>query len=78
MIKAENGTIRCEIHKLINFIWNKKELPKERKESIIGPIYKKVIKQIIVIIVVYHVCQLGTKFYPTSAVKFNSMRRGSC
>jgi hypothetical protein len=29
------------IHKLINSIWNKEELPDEWKESIIVPIYKK-------------------------------------
>jgi hypothetical protein len=29
------------IHKLINFIWNKEELPEEWKESIIVPICKK-------------------------------------
>jgi hypothetical protein len=32
--------IRFEIHKLINSIWNKEELPQEWKESIIAPIYK--------------------------------------
>jgi hypothetical protein len=30
-----------KIHKLINSIWNKEELPKEWKELIIVPIYKK-------------------------------------
>jgi hypothetical protein len=34
-------TIRCEIHKLNIFIWNKEELPEEWKESIMLPIYKK-------------------------------------
>jgi len=41
LIKAGGKTIRCEIHKLIISIWNKEELPKEWKESIIVPIYKK-------------------------------------
>ena len=41
MIKAGGKTIRCEIHRLIISIWNKKELPEEWKESIIVPIYKK-------------------------------------
>ena len=41
LIKAGGKTIRCEIHKLIISIWNKKELPEEWKESIIVPIYKK-------------------------------------
>jgi hypothetical protein len=41
MIKAGGIKIRSEIHKLINSIWNKEELPEEWKESIIIPIYKK-------------------------------------
>jgi hypothetical protein len=41
LIKAVGGTIRSEIHKLINSIWNKGELPEQWKESIIVPIYKK-------------------------------------
>ena len=38
LIKAEGRTIRSEIHKLVNSIWNKEELPEEWKESIILPI----------------------------------------
>jgi hypothetical protein len=41
MIKAGGRTIRSENHKIINFIWNKKELPEQWKESIIVPIYKQ-------------------------------------
>jgi len=41
LIKAGGRTICCAIHKLIISIWNKEELPEERKESIIVPIYKK-------------------------------------
>ena len=40
-------------HKLINLNWEKEELPEEWKESIIVPIYKRVIKQILVIIMAY-------------------------
>ena len=39
MIKAGGRTIHSEIHKLINCIWNKEELPEQRKESIIVLIY---------------------------------------
>ena len=39
--KAGCRTIRCEVHKLIIYIWNKEELPDEWKELIIVPIYKK-------------------------------------
>jgi hypothetical protein len=35
------NTLRSEIHKLINCIWNKEELPEQWKESIIVPSYKK-------------------------------------
>jgi hypothetical protein len=41
MIQAEGKTLRPEIHKHINSIWNKKELPDQWKESIIVPIHKK-------------------------------------
>jgi len=41
MIKAKGRTICCEIHKLINSIWNKVGLFDEGKESIVVPIYKK-------------------------------------
>jgi len=41
MIKTMRRTIRYEIHKLINSIWNKEELPEEWMESIKVPIYKK-------------------------------------
>jgi hypothetical protein len=34
-------TIHSDIHKLINSIWNKEELPEEWKESIMLPICKK-------------------------------------
>jgi hypothetical protein len=40
LIKARDRTICSEIHKLINSIWNKKDLPKQWKESITVPIYK--------------------------------------
>jgi hypothetical protein len=38
-IKAGSRKIRSDIHKLVNSIWNKVELPEEWKESIIVPIY---------------------------------------
>ena len=41
LIKAGGRTLRYEIHKLINSIWNKEELPEEWKKSTIVPIYKK-------------------------------------
>ena len=47
LIKAGGRTIRCEIHTLIISISTKKQLPEERKESIIVPIYTRAIKQIV-------------------------------
>jgi hypothetical protein len=41
LIQAGENTLRSEIHKLNNCIWNKEELPEQWKESIIVPIYKK-------------------------------------
>ena len=39
--KAGGRTIRSEILKLINSIWNREELPEDWKVSIIVPIHKK-------------------------------------
>jgi hypothetical protein len=55
MIKAGGRTIRFEIHKLIISIWNKEELPEERKESIVAHIYRKCKKLIVVIIEAFHI-----------------------
>jgi CO dehydrogenase/acetyl-CoA synthase beta subunit len=66
LIKAGGRTICSEIHKLINLICHKKELPEEWKESITVPIYRKGDKRVVVIKEEYHICQLCTKFYPTS------------
>jgi hypothetical protein len=40
LIQAGVNTLRSEIHKLINSIWNNEELPQKWKESIIVPIYE--------------------------------------
>jgi hypothetical protein len=66
LVKAGGRTICSEIHKLINSIWNKEELPEQWKESIIVPIYKKGDKTDCSNIEAYHFCQPHTKFYPTS------------
>jgi hypothetical protein len=41
MIQAGDKTLLSEIHKLINFIWNKEELPDQWKESIIVAVYNE-------------------------------------
>jgi hypothetical protein len=38
--QAVGETLRFEIHKLINSVWNKEEMPDQWKESNIVPIYK--------------------------------------
>jgi hypothetical protein len=40
-IQAEGKTLHSEIHKLIKLIWNREELPHQRKESIVIPIHRK-------------------------------------
>jgi hypothetical protein len=40
-MQAGGETLWSEIHKIINFIWNKEELLDQWKGSIIVPIYKK-------------------------------------
>jgi hypothetical protein len=41
LFQAGGEILRSKIHKLINCIWSKEELPDQQKESIIVPIYKK-------------------------------------
>jgi hypothetical protein len=41
LVQAGGDTLRSELHKLINCIWNKEELPEQWKESIIVPVCKK-------------------------------------
>jgi hypothetical protein len=40
LTQAGGNTLPYEIHKMINSIWNKEELPQKWKESITVPIYK--------------------------------------
>jgi hypothetical protein len=41
LIQARSEILLSAIHKLINSVWNKEELPAQWKESIIVPIHKK-------------------------------------
>jgi hypothetical protein len=41
LIQAEGEILLSAIHKLINSIWNKEQLPDQWKESIIVPVHKK-------------------------------------
>ena len=50
MNKPGERKFHFDVYTLILSIWNKKELPKGWKESIIVPIYRRAIKQIVLII----------------------------
>jgi hypothetical protein len=49
LIKIRGSKISCEVHKLLNSIWNKEELSEQWKESIIIPILKRLTKQTVAI-----------------------------
>jgi hypothetical protein len=63
MIQAGGEILLSVIHKLINSVWNKEELPDQWKESIIVPIHKKGDKTTLIIIVDI----LQTKSYQISS-----------
>jgi hypothetical protein len=69
------GEILCsKIHELVNFIWNKEELPDQWKESIIARVHKKNNKTV-VITVGYHSYQLHTKIFQYPSLKVESINR---
>ena len=58
LITARDRTIRSEIDKFINSVWNKAKLPKQWKESSLVRIYKNV-----AVMEAYHCYQRHTNFY---------------
>jgi hypothetical protein len=46
LVHELGGALCYVIHKLVNSIWNKEELPERWKESIVLPIYKKRNKEV--------------------------------
>jgi hypothetical protein len=58
LIQAGGEILLSTIHKLINSVWNKEELPDQWKESIIVPVTKRLTKLTVIIIVGYHCYQL--------------------
>ena len=76
LIRTEVTTICSEIHKLLNSILNKDELPEEWKRYIIVLIYKKSDKTDLLIIEAYHYCQLNKNVIQQPPVKVNSVCRG--
>jgi hypothetical protein len=61
LIQAGGEKLLSAIHKLINSVWNKEELPDQWKESVIVPIHKNGDKLTVIIIMGYHCYQLHTK-----------------
>jgi hypothetical protein len=68
-MKAAYMAVRFEIHKIINSICNKEELPEEWKEAIILPIYNKGDKTDCSNYRGISLWHLHTKSYPTSCCK---------
>jgi len=66
MVETGGRKFRSEIRELIISIWNKEEMPEEWKESIIVSIHKKGNKTVCTNYRGITICQLGTKFYPTT------------
>jgi len=66
LLKLVGRSICSEMHKLINSIWNQEELPEEWKESIIVLVYKIGNTTDCSNYRGMSICQLCTKFYPTS------------
>jgi hypothetical protein len=66
LIQAGGEILVSVIHKFINSILNKEELPKQWEESIIVPIHKRGDNIGCNIIMGYHCCQLHTQFYRIS------------
>jgi len=65
---AGGRKILSEITQLINSIWNKKEVLRSGRSPSMHLFIRKAIKQNVVIIEAYHICQLCTKFYPAVKV----------
>jgi sorting nexin-29 len=63
LIQAGRETLQFEIHKLVDFTWNKEEFPDQWKESIAISIYKKGDKRECSN---YRGMSVHTKFYPLS------------
>jgi aromatic ring-opening dioxygenase catalytic subunit (LigB family) len=76
LVKAGCRTTGSEIHKLTHSKWNKDELPEEWKSRSLYQFTRRVIKQVVLIIEVYHFCQLQHSI-EHHAIKVNSICRGN-
>jgi hypothetical protein len=62
VIQAGGETLLPAMHKIKNFVWNKKKLPNSGRSLFLYQFTKAVIKLIVIIIIVYHCCELHTQF----------------
>jgi hypothetical protein len=60
LIQAGGETLLPEIHKLINSIWSKENLPEQWKQSLLYHFTRRYRKTALVIIEAYHYYQLHT------------------
>jgi hypothetical protein len=67
LIQAGGEILLSAIHKRINSVCNKEELPDQWRESIEYQFKRRVIELIVIIIVRYHCYQLHKKFYRISS-----------
>jgi hypothetical protein len=67
LIQVGGEMLLYVIHKLVNSIWNKDELPNQWKEFIIVPIQKRVTRLTVIIILGYHFFQHHAKCYRISS-----------
>jgi hypothetical protein len=65
-IQTGAETLWSDIHKLIDSIWNKEELPICGRSLLLYQFRRKAIKLTALIIMGYHCYQLLTKFYPVA------------
>jgi hypothetical protein len=66
LIQAGSEILMSAIHKLINSVWNKEELPINGRSLLLYQFTKRVIKLTVIIIMGYHCYQLHTKYYQIS------------
>jgi hypothetical protein len=67
LIQAAGEILLSAIHKLINSVWYKEELPDSGKSPLMYQFTRMVIKLNVIIIEGYHCYQLHTKFYRISS-----------
>jgi hypothetical protein len=67
LIQAAGEILLSALHKLINSICKKGELPSQWKKSIIASVHKMGVKLTVIIIMGYHCFLLHTKFYRISS-----------